>query len=422
MSHHKASDQAIVRLGGRDFYLGPWGSKTARNEYDRLIAEWLVGGRRAPKASTDGLTITELLAAFWDHAEVYYRHPDGTPSSEIHCLRDALKILRRLYGHTPAGEFGPLALKAVREAMIEARWGRKNINRRIGRIKRVFKWATENELIPLSIFHGLQAVAGLKAGRSGARETEAVKPVPEARVLEVLPHVSRQVAAMIQLQMITGMRPGEVVTMRGIDIDMTEKLWLYRPARHKTQYLDHDRFVILGPRAQEILRPFLKTDLNAHLFSPADAEAERRQKQHEHRKTPLSCGNKPGTNIKRKPKKQPQLRYRVNSYAHAIKYACEKLYPLPQHLRRKVIENGKLEARDTWRKGQMPEQKAEIKAWRADHSWHPHQLRHSAATNLRKTFGLEPAQVILGHKTLTVTQVYAEKNIETAMRIMAEVG
>jgi len=98
MSHHKASDQAIVRLGGRDFYLGPWHSKTARNEYDRLIAEWLAGGRRAPKASTDGLTITEMLAAFWDHAEVYYRHPDGTPSSEIHCLRDALKMLRRLYG------------------------------------------------------------------------------------------------------------------------------------------------------------------------------------------------------------------------------------------------------------------------------------------------------------------------------------
>jgi site-specific recombinase XerC len=54
--------------------------------------------------------------------------------------------------------------------------------------------------------------------------------------------------------------------------------------------------------------------------------------------------------------------------------------------------------------------------------WHPHQLRHTAATELRKTHGLEAAQVILGHRTLTVTQVYAEKNVAAAMSIMAAVG
>ena len=44
------------------------------------------------------------------------------------------------------------------------------------------------------------------------------------------------------------------------------------------------------------------------------------------------------------------------------------------------------------------------------------------ATRLRKRFGLDGAQVILGHKTLSVTQVYAEKNVEAAQRIMAAVG
>src|ERR1700744_342293 len=101
MSRHKASDQAVVRLGGRDFYLGPWGSKTAKTEYDRLIVEWLAGGGRAPSTTTDGMSVAEVIAAFWDHAEVYYRHPDGTPTSEIDCLRVALKVLRRLYGHKP---------------------------------------------------------------------------------------------------------------------------------------------------------------------------------------------------------------------------------------------------------------------------------------------------------------------------------
>jgi site-specific recombinase XerC len=54
--------------------------------------------------------------------------------------------------------------------------------------------------------------------------------------------------------------------------------------------------------------------------------------------------------------------------------------------------------------------------------WHPHQLRHNAGTKLRKEYGLEAAQVILGHRTLTVTQVYAERNVEAAQRIMLQVG
>jgi len=49
-------------------------------------------------------------------------------------------------------------------------------------------------------------------------------------------------------------------------------------------------------------------------------------------------------------------------------------------------------------------------------------LRHTAAIRLRATYGLELAQAILGHKTLVATQIYAEKNVQTAMRLMAEVG
>jgi integrase len=68
------------------------------------------------------------------------------------------------------------------------------------------------------------------------------------------------------------------------------------------------------------------------------------------------------------------------------------------------------------------EKAAQRKIWHRQWCSHPHQLRHTAATELRKTHGLEAAQVILGHKTLTVTQLYAEKNVEAAMKIMAEIG
>ncbi|MFI5378365.1 MAG: tyrosine-type recombinase/integrase [Tepidisphaerales bacterium] len=310
----------------------------------------------------------------------------------------------------------------MRQAMIDADLCRTNINHRIGRIKRVFKWGTENELVPPEVFHGLQAVSGLKAGRSDARESVPVRPVPDERVAEVLPLVSRHVAAMIRLQQLAGIRSGEVVILRGIDIDMSGKLWVYRPPRHKTRYLGHDRIVFFGPRAQEMLKQFFKPDVNAYLFSPVDAETERQAKRHQQRKTPLNCGNSPGTNVQQKPRKKPRGRYGVGSYARAIKYACERLYPLPERFQRRRLENGNLETGKAWRARLTPAEKAEIKAWRKAHSWHPHQLRHNVATNVRRDYGLEPAQIILGHKTLSVTQVYAEKNIEAAMKVMSEVG
>jgi site-specific recombinase XerD len=49
-------------------------------------------------------------------------------------------------------------------------------------------------------------------------------------------------------------------------------------------------------------------------------------------------------------------------------------------------------------------------------------LRHNAATYLRKEYGLEAAQVILGHKSMSVTEIYAEKDMATARKVMSEVG
>jgi hypothetical protein len=43
---HRASGQAVVMIRGRDFYLGPHGTKASKVEHDRLVSEWLVAGRR----------------------------------------------------------------------------------------------------------------------------------------------------------------------------------------------------------------------------------------------------------------------------------------------------------------------------------------------------------------------------------------
>jgi integrase len=280
--------------------------------------------------------------------------------------------------------------------MVRIGWRRTSVNKHIGRVKHVFKWATAHELIPPNVHHALATVDGLRRGRSDAPESDPVRPVPEAYVDAVLPLVSRQVAAMIRLQLLTGMRPGEVVAMRTADIDTAGKLWLYIPESHKTQHHGHTRTIYLGPQAIEVLRPFLRTDLAAPLFSPAEAEAERRAAAHAARKTPLKYGNSPGTN--RRGTSRIGDHYTVTSYRAAIRRASDRA--------------------DAWAKGGLVIANEE----RVIPRWHPHRLRHNAATFLRRQYGLEAAQLILGHKTLSVTEIYAEKNVEAAKRIMAEVG
>lgn len=272
---HRPSGQAVVTLNGRDFYLGKHGTAASRQAYDRLVAEWLVGGRAAlgQEGAGAGLSLNELLAAYWRHASAYYVK-DGRPTSELSCLKQAVRTLRSLYGRSPAASLGPLALKAVRQRMVEADLCRNVVNRHVLRIKQVFKWATQNELLPPSVYHGLQAVSGLRMGRTDARETEPVGPVAEQHVDAIQGHVARPVWAIIELQRLTGMRAGEVVIMRGCNLDTTGALWLYTPPTHKTEHHGHSRAIELGPRAQEIIRVFLKPDLQAFLFSPTDAVAE----------------------------------------------------------------------------------------------------------------------------------------------------
>ncbi|MGE5611224.1 MAG: tyrosine-type recombinase/integrase [Bacillota bacterium] len=422
---HKPSGQAVVTLNGQDIYLGPYGSPESRREYDRVIAEWLARGRQAPGVAASR-RIADVIKGYWDHAKAYYGNEPG--KAELQSIKLMLALLRRTYGPLLAREFGPLALQVVRERMIKAGWSRRYINAQIGRLKRAFKWACSRELIPPSVYHGLQAVDGLRQGKTEARECEPVKPVPEAWVEATLPHVSRPVAAIIRLQLATGMRPGEACLMRTGDIDTSGSVWIYRPRRHKTQHHGHERTIYLGPNAQKIVAPFLRPDLQAYLFSPKEAEQERRAELHAVRKTPESCGNTIGSNRARKPQRAPADRYTVESYRRAIAYGCDAAFPPPTTLARQRVpgrkgpESTRWESKGEW-KARLGEAKwAELQTWLGEHRWHPHQLRHTAATRLRKQYGLEAARVVLGHHSAAVAEIYAEIDQTKARQIMAEVG
>ena len=379
---HKASGQAVVHLSGQDFYLGPHGTKTSRLEYDRRVSEWLQRGRALPDARQSELLLTPILVAFVKHANRYYQK-NGNETREFGLIKEALAVVRPLYGKRPVSEFGPLALQTVQQKMVDKGWTRKHINKQIGRIIRMFKWAASNELVSADIYHALQTVPGLKQGRTEAPDNKPVEPVAEADIEAALAVLNPIVADMVRFQRLTACRPEEVCWLRPCNIDRSNDIWRYYPSTHKTEHHGRRRVICIGPKAQAILEGYLDQSPDRHCFSPMEAQTWTRNRRSTGRKTPMSCGNRPGTNCKANPRRQAKSCYTTDSYRRAIHRACEKA---------KIAK------------------------------WSPNRLRHSAGTDIRAKFGLEASQCVLGHAKADVTQIYAERDMQTAIKVATEVG
>lgn len=391
---HKASGQGVATIGGKDFYFGPYGTKASKADYDRRCAEWLAAKRpNYTAASASGLTVSDLILRFWKYAATYY--PASTLKGTI---KPPLRRLRVLYGPTPTSSFGPLALKAFRQYLLDerrpskspdgppTRLSRRTINRFVCWVRRVFKWAESEQLVPASLSHALATVEGLKSGRTDAPETPPVLPVPDAIVDATLPHLPPVVADMVRVQRLTGMRPGEVCRMVATELDIAGDVWLYKPNEHKTAHHGKVRTICIGPKAQAILRPYLRPDrIDLLLFKPQDAEIHRRGRLRTENQTPFTP-SRLRRDAKRAahPKRKFNERYEVCHYARAIRRACKN--------------------------AGVP-------------CWAPNQLRHAKATEIRQGgFGLEGAGAVLGHSKLETTQIYAERDEGVARRIALATG
>ncbi|MFA6244688.1 MAG: site-specific integrase [Candidatus Hydrogenedentales bacterium] len=391
---HDRPGRAFVELDGHRHYLGPWGTPEADQRYRNTLAEWIAADRRAP-VSKDEITIIEVCDRFWSWALNHYRTHDGRHTSEIGMLKSAVSILKTVYGRELAADFGPLKLKAIQRHLIDStikRRGtpeapvmlsRSTINKYIDRVRRVFKWAASEELIPASVHDALKTVSGVRAGRTEARETAPVEPVDMGRVEATLKHLPRQLVAVVRMQLLTGARPSEILTVRPCDVNTSGDVWEIRPEHHKGSHRGHARVVYVGPQGQEVLRPFLLRERDAYCFSPAEAEIERLAARHAARETPMSQGNVPGSNRKTIRQRKPRDYYDASSYRRAIERACEDA---------KVV------------------------------AWNPYQLRHTAATMIRAKYGLEAAQAVLGHAELRTTQVYAEADRAKALEVAKAIG
>jgi integrase len=358
---HRASGRAVVSLDGRDVYLGKHGSPESRAEYDRVIGEWLARGRRPPTDERAHVLLKEVILGYFEDCRQKF------PEVEVVKIRDALKAVRTLYGERPAAEFNAMAYGAVRQAMIRSGLCISTVRDRLSHVKRMLAWGIVRELISdkaLNVIRAFEKVEPLRVGRSDVKASREVKPVPEHDLRAVLPHVPPTIAAMLMIQFFSGMRPGEVCRMTGGEIDRSGDIWIYRPARHKTAHLGKARAVPLGPQAQAVLSPWLRPDSpDLPLFRPETGYTSDR-------------GRRPG-------RRHFRPTYTKNTYAQAVVRGCKR---------------------------------AGVPIFR------PNRVRHASATRIRKMFGLEAAQVALGHSRADVTQIYAEKNLELAIKVAREQG
>ena len=218
----------MVSLGGRDIYLGKWNTKASRAEYDRLIGEWLAGGRCLPAARSD-LTVAELAA-------IAYASPRATTARTGSLRRSSLgagpAVIGKHYGHTLAHDFGPLALQATQRMMRTA--GHAPRNQLPGR--------SHPSHVPVGVARSCcRRPSYRRFGRARtaqrtrpARETVPVKPVADAVIDATLPTLPPVVADMVRLQRLTGCRPAEVCILRPCDVDRSGKVWGYRPRVTRT--------------------------------------------------------------------------------------------------------------------------------------------------------------------------------------------
>ena len=363
---HRATGQAIVTIHGVDHYLGPHKSKTSVAEYDRLIGEYLTRGRRAPIPEPDACLVKVVVLAYWKHAKGYYVK-DGKETKEVNAVKTVLKPVRRLYGDKPVGEFGPVALKTIRNAWIKAGHSRGVINDNVDRIRRAFRWAAAEEMIPADIPLALANVSGLRKGRTEAREPEPIKPIDLVTVEATMGHLCEVVKDMIRLQLVAGMRPSEVCAIKPCDIDRVSDVWEYAVAGNKMEHRDRIRTVYIGPEGQSILSKYLLRDEQKNCFSPREAVEQQREAKNAARATPANQGNRRGRKhggLKgQRGGRLAREHYDSDSYRRAIHRACDKAFLLPEPI-----------------KGD------ELKIWQSEHRWSPNRLRHTKGTEIRRRY------------------------------------
>lgn len=373
------SGQAVVTLSGRTYYLGEHNSPESRARYLSLLQTYNENGLRMPdevptQQREAALTVECVTAEFREYAEKKYK----SNKSHLNRMLSLCNLLDDEYGNTPAAEFGPRKLSAIRDLFVASGNSRGYANCQTRNIAYIFKHAVSRELVPPTVVVALKSLEALKRGQTTAPEPKKQQPVDLAIVRATAEYLSPTVVAMIRVQVATGARPSEICRIRTMDIDRSGEDWIYRPPEHKTAGYGIDKAIPIVGDAREALTPYLTDrEPDAYCFSPKESAQWHRDQRTAQRKTPPNQGNKIGTNRKEKPTREPGDKYTSCSYRKAIQRAAKKA---------KVDQ------------------------------WAPYRIRHTAATAIREALGIEAVQAALGHTSISTSQIYAKQKEHQAIR------
>jgi integrase len=423
LQFHKSTGQFYVRVrkgrsGSNDDFTEYFGDDETSAElaYKAWVVEWVqagVAGKVRQVGSmtpwhthaglspdvTDELTLREL-------GDRYISHCDKTHTrNEAKNKRLVVEHVLRHVGDVYWSEFGTAAYMDLQDALVAEGRTRQRINKICSYVRGWMKWCYLRQLISNKLHQDFRDVGPVKSTRRGVVNSPGTKPVNWSDVEPVLPFMSPVVAAMVTVQFWSGMRPGEVCSMKLGELDLRdEKIWFYEPACHKNSHrieneIQDSKHVLIkgiGGRSQDALRDYLDLCDNPgdFVFRPIYAMEHRAKCMEEAgRREDRKCKVYPSELLARERRKQTRLAvwqercrpcYQANSYGKALRFAFDKAE----------------------RSGVQLE------------VWSPGQLRHGIAQTLRDDGLMQEASALLGHQSVQMTETYASLTKKELRRVV----
>lgn len=300
--------------------------------------------------ASDIETVGDLIDSYLTYAESAFkltRRGQINPHYQRLC-----KVIEFMvsYRPWPVNKFGPDDLRDVRQAMLDYRYARgkeepnrqmtrTSINEHIKQLKNMFTWGVGRRAVEPATEQALRGeVRSLRYGHPGAIEKKRRHKVTDEEFRKVVELVNPVIAAMLQVLRNSICRPEEVLVIRRRDVLRADSAcWLYVPHSDMTPLGSHKtlgagdgegqvRVIPFTATTQKILLPFMDaaaTD-DTYIFSPKAAVDQYLEEKFTNRKTPLSCGNRPGTNRREHPMIEPGDHYQRNSFYSAVQRACKR--------------------------------------------------------------------------------------------------
>lgn len=440
----------FCKADGRKVRFGAADAPGAQEAFEQFVRDWINRGCAWPAADEDkppALTVAALAEDYIKHARAYY----GAANREAERIGTSS---RKLVEHFGTGflvaDLRPKQVLEFRGKLIADGYATAYVRDLVGVLKRMVRWAVIEDRLPADVHHALGALPVLKVGREGAKPPAQRLPVADDELAAVLPHLPPMLATAVQVLGLTGARPAELLSLKVKDLDRTGPVWVAKIERHKTAWKGKARVLHFGPAAQDLLRPLLRLDPEAHLFDPAVSEARRNEIRQRSRRSKRWVSHDPERRKARRgaPPIEYGPHYLPSALSKAVRRAIaevneqRKVEAVTDALRRAGVQQGVVDAvgkrlgRQTITSDNLPEllkadpaaaaHKAAIVAAFSRVSmvrqWCVYELRHRAAQRFRQQFGVEVARALLGHASTVTTEIYSTADLALASQAAGKLG